>query len=347
MVYENESPANSPRRKTVIRGSVRMRDVERYAQFCASIWDAIREQLTVGALDANTTFVSSDNSLAYFEATSASNHVRGMVPPGHVVVAVPVGTPGGRWWGCRYPSSSIAYAARPEEFDMVFPRGNKQIVVVVKEEVFHRQYEALSGNGPRFLEGKGHFISVSPQSVRRFEAEMMLLIGAANGNRQADFSPEAFDSRIMNAVVRALEPNSRLRGPIGSKRRIVEGALRNLEFSDGRMGLPDMCVSLDVSQGVLDAAFVEHMGVSAAGYLDLHRLNLGRKWLADSVPSSTSVEEIGVRLGFTEANAFASAYQELFGESPIATLNRGPRRVRAKLRFGVRTARGFSIQDLL
>jgi transcriptional regulator GlxA family with amidase domain len=59
-------------------------------------------------------------------------------------------------------------------------------------------------------------------------------------------------------------------------------------------------------------------------YLLLRRMNLVRRALRETAPSAATVTQIAGQFGFWHFGRFAGGYQSLFGEMPIATLNRPP-----------------------
>jgi hypothetical protein len=111
MPDQRKTHPDVPKPSSVLRGSVKIRDIDQYNEFMSPVWEVVRDQLSPGSLRIENTFVSSRNSILYLESTKAAYSVRGKVPEGHVVFGVPIGPArAARWWGTGYPESSIPYA---------------------------------------------------------------------------------------------------------------------------------------------------------------------------------------------------------------------------------------------
>jgi AraC-like DNA-binding protein len=101
-------------------------------------------------------------------------------------------------------------------------------------------------------------------------------------------------------------------------RRVVE------EHLDQPLYLPEICAAIGVSDRTLRACCREHLGMGPKHYLLLRRLQLARRALRESAPSTAAVTEIATQYGFWHFGRFAGAYRSLFGEMPSATLHRPP-----------------------
>ena len=68
----------------------------------------------------------------------------------------------------------------------------------------------------------------------------------------------------------------------------------------------------------------EHLGMGPIRYLWLRRMHLARCPLLRADPAKATVTRIATDHGFWELGQFSVAYQELFGESPSASLRKPP-----------------------
>ena len=75
-----------------------------------------------------------------------------------------------------------------------------------------------------------------------------------------------------------------------------------------------------VSVRTLQAGFRRHLGMSPMAYVRVVRLRRAHSDLRSADPSHTTVAAIAHRWGFTHLGRFATAHQQMFGESPQQAL---------------------------
>jgi AraC-like DNA-binding protein len=93
---------------------------------------------------------------------------------------------------------------------------------------------------------------------------------------------------------------------------------------DQKLTMPRLCAELGVAERTLRMCCAEFLGVSPMRYILLQRLNKARAALRYADPSTSSVAEVARNHQFLELGRFAVTYRTTFGESPSATLQRGP-----------------------
>jgi len=96
------------------------------------------------------------------------------------------------------------------------------------------------------------------------------------------------------------------------------------ENPDEPLYLPGICKAIGVSDRTLRRCCQEHLGMGSKRYLLLRRMHLARRALRESSPIEATVAKTATQCGFWHFGHFAEAYQELFGETPSATLHRPP-----------------------
>jgi AraC-like DNA-binding protein len=94
--------------------------------------------------------------------------------------------------------------------------------------------------------------------------------------------------------------------------------------SDQKLSMPRLCSELGVPERTLRMCCAEFLGLSPTRYILLRRLNRARAALRSADPSMSSVAEVARNHQFLELGRFAVTYRTTFGESPSATLQRGP-----------------------
>lgn len=86
------------------------------------------------------------------------------------------------------------------------------------------------------------------------------------------------------------------------------------------MALTDLCRIAGLRARALQYAFQETFGVTPMGYLKIVRLTEARRLLRTGDPRTTTVSNVGARVGFWHVAQFAQDYRTLFGERPNETL---------------------------
>ena len=92
------------------------------------------------------------------------------------------------------------------------------------------------------------------------------------------------------------------------------------ENPDQTLYIPELCTAIGVSDRTLRVCCQEQLGMSPSRYLLLRRMNLARRVLRESAPTTTTVTEIATQYGFWQFGRFAGEYKSLFGELPSTTL---------------------------
>jgi transcriptional regulator GlxA family with amidase domain len=80
-----------------------------------------------------------------------------------------------------------------------------------------------------------------------------------------------------------------------------------------------------MSPRTLHKAFISVTGLGPSSYFRQCSLNRARHALLQADPAEDKVTAIAASLGFTEIGRFSVRYRELFGESPLQTLQRRSR----------------------
>jgi transcriptional regulator GlxA family with amidase domain len=90
------------------------------------------------------------------------------------------------------------------------------------------------------------------------------------------------------------------------------------------LNMPELCELIVVSDRTLRSSCAEFLGMSPTQYVLLRRLKEVRRALREADPGMVNVADVAYRFGFTQLGRFAGRYRATFGETPSATLRRGP-----------------------
>ncbi|MFG1360997.1 helix-turn-helix domain-containing protein [Xanthobacter pseudotagetidis] len=137
----------------------------------------------------------------------------------------------------------------------------------------------------------------------------------------------AIEHTLVHAMLLAIDSGQEKE--LGAGLRNRRAILRDLEDLIARniarpLYLMDLCVALGTSERTLRRAFQEQLGISPNRYLWLRRMYLANRALQLSAPVQASVTSIAMEHGFWELGRFATAYRQLFGETPSITLRKPP-----------------------
>jgi AraC-like DNA-binding protein len=152
----------------------------------------------------------------------------------------------------------------------------------------------------------------------------------------AEATPETFahpevSAALENALVHALLSclTDQVPAKLGSGWRYHTAIIDRFEEvlaanCDRPMYLADICTAVGASERTLRASCEERLGMGPIRYLWLRRMHLARRALLGADPATATVTQIATDFGFWELGRFSVSYQALFGESPSASLRKGP-----------------------
>jgi AraC-like DNA-binding protein len=105
-------------------------------------------------------------------------------------------------------------------------------------------------------------------------------------------------------------------------RAIVRRCLDLAAALGRRPTLSELCVASRVSERRLRRAFVSQFDVPPATFFRIWALAQARRRFRTAEASDASVTRVGLDLGFGHLSRFAEYYQQVYGESPSATIRK-------------------------
>lgn len=112
---------------------------------------------------------------------------------------------------------------------------------------------------------------------------------------------------------------------LGRARFVVNRAIEIIleEFQQHRCPtIVDVCLALEVSQRTLEYSFQALLQTTPVAYIRYLRLNQARRQLLNASKETDSVTAIAMHWHFLHLGKFAKDYNQMFGESPSATLRK-------------------------
>ena len=240
------------------------------------------------------------------------------------------GCGGGRFFGEEVGESSVLTLEPGVDLWGVLPEGAEYTGVVLPKALLLRHARSMRlaeeshlSDLPRILELPAH----RTEAVRNLCLSVLADLARRPSEHPMADAIRRIEEHVSCLVTIALLGRAGVRGvgrPRASYGRITLRARDYVMSHPGDApGLTELCEYLHVGVRTLNYAFHRSVGVSAAEYLRLVRLNRARvDLLASRGNPDARVAVIASRWGFWNASLFGRQYRELFGELPSATLGR-------------------------
>jgi AraC-like DNA-binding protein len=262
---------------------------------------------------------------ATFTVAHVGSHIaiRGPLSTDRITIGIGLRQPeGSRQWMREVRTGTVGIFLPGEEHQGIHAAGSSYVAVALSREGL----EGLAAELDLILE-PALFRSSGLHPVRLAEprvAELARSFGPY-GPGPGDAPPSVYDCRsTLEIAVTHLGRAPRgdlLRGPSSGRERIVTKALDYaMDRLDGPVSVEEMARAAHTSVRSLHRAFRSVLGESPASHLRRIRLHRIRKGLASPKEARCSVTRVAYRHGMTQLGRMARWYQEVFGESPSATL---------------------------
>jgi len=106
-------------------------------------------------------------------------------------------------------------------------------------------------------------------------------------------------------------------------RRLIKAAAEMIEYSEGQsLRVPEISHLLGISERALRDGFRDHMGISPKQFILLRKLHQARRMFQQGASEAVAVTKVATDLGMWDVGRFSMRYRDLFGESPLKTLQR-------------------------
>lgn len=278
------------------------------------------------------TYIKSPELVVYLEEYGSTMRLRGLAPPGKLVVSVPVTLmPDTLFWRSSLKQTGL-HCMLPGEIDAQCVRGQRHIILLIDLNLLPRHLATPVVEILR-CRAQSRFLPAHPEQVSAFGYWLTNLLRQAQQNPGMFGYPGVIQS-LQEDVIHRLSRMVNLENA-GNRlslrvNKSMQGLRRALEFMHAHQGeriaMPELCGKIGVSQRSLERAFQATFDMTACSYLRRQRFSEARLALMLARPGEQSVSQIAYRHGFYELGHFAVHYARLFGEKPSATLaNESPR----------------------
>ncbi len=310
-------------------------------------WEVFSEPLSTHSFLNRKHYIATESVLLYREHFSAPTRLRGLSPPGRLVMAVPYQHGELTRYGGGEPQHQVMPISYPGVLDAVVDGGDTHFMVLIDLHFLQRKLgeegmaaldEAAQRGGlavdPRkFLAFSSWLNAIittaGPRDRRRHLASTPLIkpirkarLSAEKAERLLKLLEHDIPRHLLELCRSSNQTQPRLRGS-SSRSRVVNQALEHLRESGPSMpSVGDLCRITGAKQRTLEYAFEERFGLSPLRFIRVQRLHHARRQLAAAEPGSIKVAQVAHNLGFRHLSRFAQEYRGLFGELPSRTLER-------------------------
>jgi AraC-like DNA-binding protein len=162
--------------------------------------------------------------------------------------------------------------------------------------------------------------------LMRLHAEVAKMVETDCAHVVADTVSHAIEQSLLDVLAACLsDPTTRSVTSAHKRHDIIMRRFRRIleEAPDEALYVPEICDAINVPERTLRLCCQERLGMSPKQYLLLRRMQMARRALGASDPTTATVTDIATRFGFWHFGRFAGCYRLIFGEPPSATLQRG------------------------
>ncbi|MEY3479576.1 MAG: hypothetical protein RIQ71_351 [Verrucomicrobiota bacterium] len=313
---------------SVLSGSIRRQAVEEVGAPLKRYYSLEIHQLRPGSYPSRLDFVASSGAIVYRENYPRATRIIGELIGGRFGLGIKLGETGGTFAGEKLARQSLPSAMSGEQIDFTGQNGYRQMIMAVD----HAKLFQMAENAriaPRILQGlkpgrQGMTLSANPRAAACVGKTFGEMLDRAVAG-QIEARQENFEDLVYEAILSLVEHSdlSYGRPPAAA---IVRRATELVEASSGMMPRVHVLASqLRMSPRTLHSAFISITGLGPNSYFRHCALNRARHALLEAHPAENKVTAIAAEFGFTEMGRFSVRYRELFGESPLQTLQRRPR----------------------
>jgi len=230
--------------------------------------------------------------------------------------------------GCVIQNHDIFGFDPTREVDVVVSKDVHLVIASVNARAFHTLYEQMGyEQGEKSL--KHNAMRLHPASLRPLKAFYQEITHVFNNqpallmqSKMQSLIMEDFLPLLINTFGRNAQKKPRILKPFRRYSLVKKAEEISKSYKDKPLTLQKLCKELETSSTALCCGFEDIFGISPMAYVKIQRLNGVRRALMNPNPNTKTVMEVAQEWGFRNAAYFAKDYKEMFGESPLNTLQR-------------------------
>jgi len=227
--------------------------------------------------------------------------------------------------GQDFDHGMINFMAEHGAVSMVSDRHMAWTSIEFSPDLLRTDFVALhGGSGSHLTHGAMFLPGETPARARLMDVcRTMLRLGMTGAE---GFAPNRAAAGVLIEAIAACATNGvhdTDRAASGRHHLILRRMIDAIEDDPmGDLTISGLCQASNVSAQTLHEVSMTYLGMPPARFLRNHRLRLVHETLREADPVSTTIAAAMSHHGIWDANRAAIAYQELFGQSPVDTLNK-------------------------
>ncbi|MBK5967295.1 MULTISPECIES: helix-turn-helix domain-containing protein [Thiorhodovibrio] len=313
-------------------------------------WEVMSEPMGEQSFFNRKHYLATQSVVLYREQFSVTTRLRGMSPPGKLVVVVPLQLGEETRFFGHGPEPTAIRISEPGALDAIVDAEYAHFIILLDQEFLQRRLGEDAAHLSDAAVRRGGLL-LGPEEFADFAAWLNRVLvtagprdrgrqnagaGARQIVRKARLNPEK--AARLSALLEEELPErlldlcktarKRLPPPRAgaSRYRVVTQALEYLSEGSSLMpSVSELCEAAGAKQRTLEYAFEERFGLSPLRFVRVYRLHQARRELAAAAPGSTRVADVAFAQGFRHLSRFSQEYKRLFGEKPSQTLARRAR----------------------
>jgi AraC-like DNA-binding protein len=253
------------------------------------------------------------------------------VPAGTVLVALAVGGRKPPMWAGAEPEAAEILTAGPGERLHERTRGATRWGRIQVPQCDLAEYGcSLTGRLLAAPPGIARW-RPAPTAIRTLRQLHRTAVGIARFRPDPladDAAAHGLEQQLIHALIKCLSSATVHREtPAARRHRDLLARFEDLLAAGSLRPMADLAAGLGVSERLLRACCVVHLGMSPARYRQRHALQRVRRELRRADPAATTVAATAAQYGYADPGRFAARYRAVYGELPSATLRRSARGV--------------------
>jgi AraC family ethanolamine operon transcriptional activator len=289
----------------------------------AAFWNLRTVQLDPGCYPGRIAAVHTGRMQLARSWRGRASRLEGAVPPGTLVLAVPLSDDAPiQYRGRKLTSRAVILQEHDIGIDFSFQGKLDIVTVAVDQSELLRRARALWNEDLECRKSFGVLDFPSKYIRAKIAEQLAGLLVAAQQRPSAISSSEVargLENAVLDLILCAVEVRTRPQGRNGRQRaaRVAEEYLR--AHCRQQVSISDLCEVAGTSRRSLHLGFAELYGMPPLRYLQALRLSGVRRELTTERQHGQRLTEIATRWGFDHLGRFAACYREFFGEQPSKT----------------------------
>jgi AraC family ethanolamine operon transcriptional activator len=228
--------------------------------------------------------------------------------------------------GCTIGKYDLFGFDSTREVDIFVGKDIHLVRASVNARAFHALYEQMGYERAEKVlnENAMRLHPASLRHLRAFYQEIAIMFNIQPSllmqSKMQSLIMEDFLPLLINTFGKNAQKKQRILKPFRRYSLVKKAEEISKSYKDKPLTLQKLCEELGTSSTALCCGFEEVFGISPMAYIKIQRLNGVRRALINPNLNITTVMDVAQKWGFRNTAYFVKDYQDMFGESPLKTL---------------------------